>query len=442
MLISLVTLILIVGSALLSRIVFKAASADATLYFDQSVISVKPEATFNVDVLADLSSAADIVGVQLELNFDPKILKVVATQPAVLWKDVKSRVDEGKLSLVVTPVERGVSTGGAVAGLSLARLTFATLAEGETALTLTSANTILAVSNARGVENIIETVIDAQVRVSPTAPSAPNDSTLKVDAATTLDEPVFSSQRIISTAPILTPDSAVILVRLEHPARITVVFGQTALLGNRAEYSSRTDQAAVRIAGLDSGQRYFYQIVAEDDNAANRILGQVKSFELPALSPDGVVERAELTVFPPRAKSEATAYAVFFDSSNRVIGAGMKSPAEVGVPPTIGGLAPQLQTDSQQVSATKFGEVNGLYQAVLGSLETKKQTVRYTLLLNGQRYATASAIFDPSIESATDASPQPLLGLKLDQSTTNLILALVAGLILLGLGFYKLARAR
>ncbi|KKU43178.1 MAG: hypothetical protein UX60_C0033G0004 [Berkelbacteria bacterium GW2011_GWA2_46_7] len=84
----------------------------------------------------------------------------------------------------------------------------------------------------------------------------------------------------------------------------------------------------------------------------------------------------------------------------------------------------------------------GLYQAAVSFLNTKKQIASYTLILNGQQYDTASAVFDPTLDESSASSTPSILSLKLDQKTINLILALVAGLFLLGLGFYKLARIR
>ena len=139
-LVAMVTLVLIIGSVVLNRIVFKAASSSATLYFSQSTIQAKPDTVFSVDVLADLSSAANINGVQLELNFDPQLLRPTNTQPAALWKQVFSRIDEGKLLLVMVPLESGAQTDKAEFGLRLSRVTFVTLAEGATHLTLTTAN--------------------------------------------------------------------------------------------------------------------------------------------------------------------------------------------------------------------------------------------------------------------------------------------------------------
>lgn len=428
-LVSLVTLVLIVGSVVLSRIVFKAASSTATIYFSQSTVNAKPETAFNVNILADLSAPADITGVQLELNFDPKILKPTDTQPVALWKQVLSRVENGKLVLVLVPLENQTQTSKAVTGMDLVRLTFTSLVEGATNLSLTPANTLLAVTNAtgaKGVENIVEAVVDTQVRVSSTAVPSPINDSLKIEGATSQEDLVFSSQRIISTSQVLAPNSAVLLVRLEHPSRVSVAFGQTTALGNRADHSTRTDQAAIRIAGLEAGTRYYYQVVAEDENATNRVLGQIKSFELPVMSSANVIERAELTIFPARSATNAMAYAVFYDKEGKVVG----------------GLEPSLQSDTEKTSATKFSEVAGLYQAALSSFDTKKQTAHYTLLSNGQKYSTADAIFDPSLDTTKVSTNQPLLGLSLDQKTINLILALVAGLFVLGLGFYKLARAR
>ncbi|MEK9167560.1 MAG: cohesin domain-containing protein [Patescibacteria group bacterium] len=427
-LISLVTMGLLVGSALLNQIVFKAASSTATVYFDQSSVQIRPNATFNINVLADLSAPVEITGIQFELNFDPKIVAVTETEASAFWKKVVSRVENGKLLFVAVPTGEKVLVDKSVTELKVANLKFTGLAEGVTNLAFTPANSILAASdvwNSKEIKNIVESVIDTRITVSGLAPVAKKDN-LIADAVTTQEDLVFSSQRIVSTSEILSPNSAVILVRLQQPARILIAFGQTTAFGNQADFSNRTSQAAVRIAGLESGKRYYYQVVAEDDNATNKVLGQIKSFELPALSSSGVVDRAELTVFPSRAANETVVYATFFDKENQVVG----------------GLTPELQTNSEKVSSTKFSEVAGLYQAVVNSFETKKQSINYTLLLNGQKYATASSIFDPSLNDSLDGSKQPLLNLQLNQKLINLILGLIAGLLLLGIGFLKLARAK
>ncbi|MDP3992623.1 MAG: hypothetical protein Q8Q05_00145 [bacterium] len=428
-LVSIVTIFLIVGSAVLSRVVFKAATSSATLYFSQASIRAKPEKTFKVDVLADLSAPGNLTGVQLELNFDPKIVTPTDVRPAAFWKQAFSKVENGKLFLVLVPIEKQVQISKASTGLSLASLTFTTLAEGATNLTLTAANTLLAVAStpeAKGVENAVQSVVDAQVNVSSSNAPSPTDSPLRINAVTTEDELVFSSQRILSTSPILTPNSAVILIHLEHPARVSVAFGATPALGNRADHSTRTNQAAVRIAGLEAGQRYYYQVVAEDDNTTDRVLGQIKSFELPIMSSGATVDRAELTIFPARAATNATAYAVFYDPDNKVVS----------------GLNPEINIDTDRVSATKFSEVSGLYQSVLGSLEPKKTTIFSAVLLDGQELVGTSAIFDPALANPAVKSSQTFLAIKWDQLTINAILALVAALLLFGVGFYKLARAR
>lgn len=427
-LVSLVTIILLVGSIVLSRIVFKAATASATLYFNQATVQVKPDTIFSTDVSVNLSASADITGVQFEVSFDPKILKFITIQPAIFWKQVFSKVDNGKLFLVMVPSERKALTYGAASSLHLANLTFTTLAEGVTSLTFTPGMTLLAVSNtpsSKGVENIIESVLDAQVRVASGAIKTPNDNSPKVETLTQ-DELVFSSQRIISTSQILTPNSALILVTLEQPARITIAFGATDALGNRADYRALSDQAVVRIAGLETGKRYFYQVMAEDDNATNRVLGQLKSFTLPVLSLKNKVDRAQLIVFPTRAATTVSAYAMFFDENNAVIG----------------GLSPQLQLNNANVTATKFSEVDGLYQATLSAIDAKKQIVRSTLSLNDQQYDNTTALLDPNLNDSTLVSSKIFSTLKFNQKAINLILVLIASLLLLGVAFYKLARAR
>lgn len=427
-LVSLVTIILLVGSIVLNRIVFKAATASATLYFSQSTVQAKPDTTFSTNVSVNLSAPADITGVQFELSFDPKILKFVNIQPAIFWKQIFSKVDNGKLFLVMVPSERKALTYGAVSELNLANLTFTTLAEGVTSLTLTPSMTLLAVSNtpgSRGIENIIESVLDAQVRVASGAIKTPNDNSLKNETLNQ-EELVFSSQRIISTSQILTPNSALIFIILEQPARIAVAFGTTDNLGNRADYRSLSDQAVVRIAGLEPGKRYFYQVMAEDDNATNRVVGQLKSFTLPVLSSKNKVDRAQLIVFPTRAATTASAYAMFFDEDNAVIG----------------GLSPQLQLNNANVTATKFSEVDGLYQATFNSLNAKKQIVRFTLLLNDRQYDNTTALLDPNLNDSTPVSSKIFSTLKFNQRAINLILVLIASLLLLGVSFYKLARAR
>lgn len=429
--VSLVTLVLIIGSAILSRIVFKAATAVSTVYFSQSTLSAPPGSEVKIDILADVSAPTNFVGAQFSLRYDDKQLEFAGLDPAGDWQAASFNHSSGRVQLALTPKIQTSLAVGSTRPINFGTIQFKTLVEGNSSLSFDPISTILVAtgsSSGRTVENILASVQDAQIIVSTNARAASlENSQVRVDAAADSSQAMrFDSQRIIGAEPLVLPTSAVLMVQLQHQARVSVRFGPTPELGSVVNYTTVTDQAAVKINGLDSSKRYYYQVVAASTDSTNQTLGQLKSFQTLVFSDQTKIDRADFTIFPAKTNTSTAVFAVFYDSTGRIIS----------------GLKPDLTLGGGQFKAGPLSEVSGLYQTTVNSLVANRQILRADLASDGQIYSSQEALFDPTAVTQTQNSPAILSAINVDQKTINLIIVLMATLLVTGVGFYKLARAR
>jgi len=423
-----VTIILIAGSAILSRIVFKAATSSATVYFNPSAPVVKTGEVTDVDVLTNFGAAAELVGAQLSVKYDPQLLSYVDVVPATNWQVIKATPESGQLEVIELPISQTSQSLRAGQPVALATLRFRAVAAGQSTLSFDPASTIIATTDSslgHSIDNSLASVQDAQVSTGTLslADQAAN-AQVRLDAASQTASGSVASQRIAGDQALLAPETALILVSLQQPARLTVRFGPTKALSNTVSYATLAAQAAVKINGLKPGERYYYQVVAGTSDGASQTLGQLKSFQLPLVSTQTTVDHASLTIFPAQTDVATNAYALFYDADGKIIT----------------GLEPKFSADNSAVGFGSLSEQTGLYQAPLNATATSKAIVSAKLTLGDQELASASVLIDPNLNTAP--SPTVLSAVTIDQKTINLLLALVGALLVFGLAFLKLSRAR
>jgi len=106
------------------------------------------------------------------------------------------------------------------------------------------------------------------------------------------------------------------------------------------------------------------------------------------------------------------------------------------------GLGPVLQVKDGQAGFSSVDEVDGLYQADLTTKLTSTQTITLAAAVHGNQIAQATQAFDPNyldrqVPVTTDADiVQP------NRVVLSTLAGLLAGLVLLGLLFIRLARAK
>lgn len=429
--VSILTTILLVGSAILQRIVFKAAEPTANIYFNQSLITIRPGQDIDVDIQADFGTKTVLTGAQLTLSYDNQQLELVKIIDAPGWQTIasQSKTDYQRV-WVMTPTNQAGFIDNPAAKVTFATLRLHALAEGSSSLNLDPLATILAASSPsspKSVDNVVASVQDSRVIVTASAPAIKIDEPVdqaRIKIEQSSPEASFGSQRIINIDTLPTPNSALLLINLQYPARVSVHFGSTRSMDNTARSATTSQSSAIKLTGLAPNQRYYFQVVASSIDTADQIVSQTKSFQTPQFSVLPI-DRIKFVIFPPKATNSTVAYALFYDRDDQIV--------ELATP--------TLATDTDRVSISPLTAIDGLYQASLSNLTSTKRMVDLTLSLDSKEAVNTSMIFDPNfLPNRPKSLSFPLL--VADQTAVNTILALIGLLFVTGLGFYKLTRAK
>lgn len=424
-----VTLLLVIGSAILGRIVFKADALSTNVYFKPVSTIVKRGDQTKVDVLTYFTAPTDLIGAQLAVKFDSNILQLVDQSAGPNWQVVKSTLANGIVTVVETPTSLTRQSLSSGQPATLITLTFQALAEGSSSLQLMPAATIVATEFNHTVSNSVATVQDGAItvggQVSSTPSTVDSQSHIRANANTQSQNNDYNSQRIIDDQTILAPNAAMVLVSLQQPAAISVRFGLDKAMVNSVKQLVPSRQIAVRINGLEPGIRYYYQVVAKTNGETNQTLGQIKSFMLPQMSDQTQVDHANLTIFPATTNISSTAYAVLYDAGGNIIS----------------GLNPKFSSNNPILQIGSLSQESGLYQVPLtAAVTTQKQAFEITLALNGKLWSNSTFVYDPSANKIV--KPKLLAPLSSDQKTIDLIFSLLGALIIFGTAFFSLCRTR
>lgn len=430
--VSIVTVILIAGSAILQRIVFKADVAESTVYFQQSTPVVKPGSTVELRVVSDVTNAASIAGAQFAVSFDPDRVSFTDIVDAANWQTISTRKQTSTIAWVMVPASANLVESNGASTVSFATLRFFAQSEGSAVFSYEPSETIIAISSppsSRSLANAVTNVQSGQVSINDLAvPSpAPTEEAIAENSSSQEIQGGFTSQRVIATEPLLGSAAALLLVRTQHPSKIAVGFGPTTDLGLLAENAVVASEAAIRLSGLEPGKRYYYQISAVTPDGSSRSLSQTKSFVLPQeVASASSIASARFEVFPSTFDTSTTAYAAFYDQEGRVIS----------------GLNPVVSSKSGNLTIGGIGELSGLYQAPVTASERGKTVIRLSLTANEKEYAARSVLFDPNPENRITTADFGFPVLASNQKTTFLILGLLLALFVFGVGFLRVARAK
>lgn len=421
--ISIITLILLLGSTALQRIVFKADQISSAVFISPASVSVKPDTKTTVRLQASVAGTALVAAAQFELSFDPSIIEVTETNPAITWQTKKIDTTDGTLRWVLLPT----SSAGTVAEFSgeiiFGEITFRTLKEGRATLDLDGPGTRIVAIDPGQTPSLYNSVTSTQstpVTISATAPAAPTASAPLPEVET--PSPAGELQRFQQLQEIIGSTAVEILIAVDQSSALSIQFGpnpQTLL--NSVVATSGGTSAAMELSGLDPNTRYYYQIRAEDE-AGNTAMSKIRSFVTAPLVSDSTIP-AELIAFPALAQKNSTVYL----AENAVAGTEIptfrveKGAASIGAPINNGGI----------------------YQVVVSSLLTTKQTVVVVAESGGQVIGRTTFGFDPNVRSATVVpATAEVSSLPLTSKNVGIVLVLSVMLLLLGTVFYRLAKAK
>ncbi len=422
------TVILIIGSVILQRIVFKADQTFGSLFLTPSSFRVVKSQPLDLEVSTTAVEPINVAALELTIVFDPSKLELSETLPSLGWKTVSSSSKNGHLNWLITPSDQGPSLIAVEGDVTFGRIRFSAVGDGATTVNLFQSDTIMASADtAKGnfIYNALTSVQNAAGTISAEAnpdASFPEATALVQPIIEDLQAANFVSQKIESSSIVSAPNNALLMLQLAYQGAAQVEFGETTQLGNLVETNAYGAYQAVPISGLTPGQRYYYRVAAKVGQTS-RILSPIKSFTTP-LAGQGSA-KAEPIIFPERAAKTSNVYFSFTnDKGENVID-----------------VQPSVEVILGRATVGKVRRVGGYFQATVTAPDNaNKQLIRVKVVSGGQSFESSSLLFDPAyVDPIQPAAP----AIQVFAWNQKLILTLLGGLILLFLFsnlFVRLAR--
>lgn len=416
--VSLVTLVLLIGSTIVDRLVFRADQVSASVVTLPSSVQLSLGEQTTLAVQIESEAVASVVTAEFTWQFDEKALEVVGVTPVSGWQTKKTTTSAGVLRWVLIPTgEHGqltTITGPTVVGGIIIKSKIA----GTAVLKPLAAETRLAAVDPdapTSVYNAVASVQDTSIVVSASGTPRPASAVeILPDAVIQPVESTNAVQQIQSTEVFIYPTSALVFVALRYPAVVSIEFGLTPALGNTIELLEATTNHVGRLEGLKESTRYYYRVVTRSVQGNSQIVSSLYGLATQPASqfaPDPA--RSELKLFPSTARAATSAYVILRDQNNDPI---------LGQPPT-------LEVVSGQASITATSTALGRYAFAITSDSGREQTVRVRASHNGRLIAEQSIRFDPTY---TAPIPEPARSTALELSREVIVL-LASGLLLVGL---------
>jgi|GEM_PF-3990697 len=424
--VSIVTLILLLGSAFLQRTIFKAEQQSASLFLSPAQATAKPGATVGFALRANLSGVTTVTAAEFALKYDPKVLQFVQADPANGWQTVKVLNDDGLIQWAVTPLK---SLGVAVditSQSTFGTVSFITKASGVAQLALDLARSSIASVDATqspSLYNAVTSVQDASISIADNATTTPLPTT-SPDAPTPAGM-TGTLQKITAIQELVGSESAVLLVSTEYPATLLLRFGSDQNnLTNTVQTNSALSNSVLHLNGLDPATSYYYQLTLVDQVTNAKIISKERSLTTGAVSStSSLPAQLQLYAFPAIAQKQTTLYIRATDQTGAVVT----------------DQKPVITIGSGRATTSIVSGSDGLYQTTVDSELTSQQSVTIQAAV-GAVNATTKLTFDPNFQPAERPPVQlnPALSLNLTVVTVLIGLLLVLGGLLLI--FVRLAR--
>lgn len=277
---SLITVTLLLGSAVLQRLVFRAEPTSATVGFsvDSFTLGSGQEMAVKIDLTVD--RPVTILAGELVVNYPDQslILTSVVAEPG--WRLAKTKPETGALRLVVEAV--GQAPSPVNQSTSLLTINFVARAPGLAFLEIAAAKTRLALTDPNlpssvlellaGGEKIIGSVANRLVQ-EPIVSQLPASPALKDSPPPAVDQ----LPRAVARQVVLGSRSAVFFFQSPSPTVSIIRYGDSRLSQSVKTATPQNDSALV-IGGLQVGKRYYYRAELETTDQT-KILGSLQSFQ-------------------------------------------------------------------------------------------------------------------------------------------------------------------
>lgn len=423
--VSLITLVLLVGSAVLQRIVFRAAESQASVFLSPATFIVKPQGEVGLDIVSNFSQEAFVAAAQLVVEFDPKILQFNNAVAASGFVTKKVVSEDGLVSWLLIPSKGQGLVGQYKNVTTLGRLNFLATAQGSTTININPRLSLISAIDPEGryaLYNAIRSTQNAAgeiTELSSNSQVTPASSTTKQPNGT-----IFSTQRIVSSEVIPLANQSLISVGLRYLGSIEVDFGPTEELGNKAVGLVPSTAQLIRLNGLANNANYYYRVRVLDQNQKTVITSPVKTFATVS-SGEGAIDAAlsDLVAVNHLPVDETAVLAIFRNEKGEIVEA---DNAEIRVISGEATVAPVAETSPYTANVT----------TAVGS----RQVVVLASYVNDIKISQVEITFDPT--RTQQASPEANSSAKLgfDRSVQLTLASLLAVLLLSGLVLVRLLK--
>lgn len=427
-----ITVILIGGSILLQRIVFKAEQNFAALAIGPTTFRVSQGEPLDLTINSTATAPLSVSGLQLSLKFDAAKLTFKEVAPPVGWKTLFLKASAGTVDWIVVPANGQPALVTAQGETPFGSVRFVATGSGVTDVSFTQEKTILAAADtangvfvynaAHSVQNTAGTITAS----NETGVAFPETKPLPLTPSDVEMAPTFGTQRILSTYVASTAKDSLVFVGLAYAGKVTVEFGTTPQLGNRAETTGQSASHVVSLTNLTPNQLYYYRILGEETTQHSRVVGAVKSFRTTTVGTGTLsTTQSDVIAFPNRAQQSSALYIFPRDEHGNALEA-----SDVSV---------------ESDGAVKIGDVSHLnqyYEVDVTTSGSKKQVVRLTPKIGQTLLTSQSIVFDPNYVEPTSRASKNELVFAWNQKSMATVLGGAILLFLLGYLFVALARSR
>lgn len=415
--VSVATLILLVGSVLLQRVIFKAAESESSFYLTPTSFSVRPGATVSLTLRSNFTTPAFVVAGQVAIEYDATELEYVEIVPSGNFITKKIVNNTGELLWAYTPEP----SQGLVAHLrfdvAVGTITFKALAESATTITVDPSRTIISAIDPQGISSLYNAVVSTQGSVGQVAATA-SAGDIAAPAAVELNTDHWQTtiQQITRVETVAYPTVAVVIAQLRYLGRVEVNFGLKANSLTQKTASGRADtNQTIRLNALSPGKQYFYQVQTVSAAGGAGSSSQIKTFTTPLESSEAVsAETSQLIAVSPMASQATDIYAKLRSAAGDAVEA----------------RSVVFQVASGE--ATIMVSDDALPKAHVQTLSKQKQKVVIEAVSGENVIARTSLLFDPTIEQL--AEPDQTVSQTLPFNQTVQLMLLVVLVILIGAG--------
>lgn len=423
---SIVTLILLLGSVLLQNIYFKADQISSSVFFSPTTFTAQPNQRVELAIKAVAEGTAVIGGAQFSIEYDQRLLRFESVESAASWQLIDSKTENGVTTIVFLPEP---STGAATRisqEATFGIVVFTALSEGQGTIRYRASDTIISAfdtAQEKPYYNAIRSLQDATGLISVSGRGA---TSLPRQVLSETTAPVVSGQKVLEANVLPAASAAHLLVRLQYAAPVVVRFGTSTELLSTLESTEAAEHHSLQLSGLSPDTRYYYSLEVFTVDKKSSIRSQLRSF-VTAPNGSGVTDQSATLIraFPETARNETQIIVALRDTTQSAVAVSATSAV-------VGG-------DARVVTQTT---TSGIHTAVIQSLSPVAQTVRVATTTTDGAVVSQSVVFDPNRAESIQPTDKTDEKIVLNNKALSLLFALLAGMMLFGFLFIRLAKSK